>query len=176
MDPILLDYLPLVRKVARNLHPRLPRSVRIEDLEQDGVIGLMRARRRFDLGRGLKFGTYAARCVAGEMLDGLRRLDWCPRQSRHLPRTRLVSLNEARGTENLERENAAEIEEFWQLHTRWLPPKLRSVVILRYREQLSGVEIARSLGVSASRVCQMLGHAMGILRERFNHGQDAHAT
>ncbi|MDI6907392.1 MAG: sigma-70 family RNA polymerase sigma factor [Thermoanaerobacterales bacterium] len=44
-----------------------------EDLVQSGYEGLLKAVRRFDPARGVKFTTYAAHCVMGEIRHQLRR-------------------------------------------------------------------------------------------------------
>jgi RNA polymerase sigma factor FliA len=46
-----------------------------------------------------------------------------------------------------------------------LPPRLRMVVTLYYFEDLSLKEIGRVLGVTESRICQLHGQAMRLLRE-----------
>lgn len=44
-----------------------------EDVIQAGYEGLLKAVRRFDPGKGVKFATYAAHCIAGEIRHHLRR-------------------------------------------------------------------------------------------------------
>jgi RNA polymerase sigma factor (sigma-70 family) len=43
-----------------------------DDLVQWALAGLWHACQRFDAGRGLKFSTYASRCIHGYQLSGLR--------------------------------------------------------------------------------------------------------
>jgi RNA polymerase sigma factor for flagellar operon FliA len=54
----------------------MPHSIEINDLVQDGMIGLIDAARRYDEGRGIKFETFAERRVRGAMIDALRRDAW----------------------------------------------------------------------------------------------------
>ena len=60
---------PLVSGMARRFEGRVPRA----DLEQAGVIGLLRAARSFDPRQGTPFGGYAASFVMGEMLACVRQ-------------------------------------------------------------------------------------------------------
>ena len=61
---------------------RLPSSVQVDDLIQNGMMGLLDAINRFEAGMGAQFETYAAQRVRGAMLDGLRENDWLPRSLR----------------------------------------------------------------------------------------------
>lgn len=72
-------YVPLVRRIAYLLMARLPASVEVDDLIQNGMIGLLDALERYQEGLGAQFETYAAQRVRGAMLDGLRDNDWVPR-------------------------------------------------------------------------------------------------
>ena len=53
----------------------------LDDLAQDGMLGLIDAAERFDEARGVPFETFAERRVRGAMLDALRRGAW-PRTDR----------------------------------------------------------------------------------------------
>ena len=77
--------LPFVEALARRVASSMPNSIEIDDLVQDGVLGLMDAAHRFDEGRGIKFETFAERRVRGAMIDALRRDAW-PRGVRRMRR------------------------------------------------------------------------------------------
>lgn len=72
-------HLPLVRTLALKLSRGLPRTVDVDDLVQEGSIGLMRAAERYDPGRGCKFETFAERLIMGAMREYLRTIDWVPK-------------------------------------------------------------------------------------------------
>jgi RNA polymerase sigma factor for flagellar operon FliA len=72
-------YWPLVKHLAAAIWQRLPDTVELDDLEQAGVFGLVDAIERYDIGRGLKFATYATPRIRGAILDHLRAGDWAPR-------------------------------------------------------------------------------------------------
>ena len=73
------QYAPLVKRIAYHLMAKLPASVQVDDLIQNGMIGLLDALGRFEEGMGAQFETYAVQRVRGSMLDGLRENDWLPR-------------------------------------------------------------------------------------------------
>lgn len=77
----LQAYLPLVRKVVRQLAPQCNAVMDKQDMEQIALMGLLEAIRRYgapDDG----FGGYAVQRIRGAVLDELRSLDWRPRQLR----------------------------------------------------------------------------------------------
>ncbi len=68
------ELFPLVKKIAGRVHRLLPGSDR-GDLVGEGSLGLIRAVDSFDPARGPSLEQYAARIIAGAMLNGLRKLD-----------------------------------------------------------------------------------------------------
>jgi len=81
-ERVLLEYLPIVRFLARRIHERLPQHVELEDLVSAGVVGLMDALAKFDPTKKVQFRSYAQIRIRGAILDSLRSLDWSPRELR----------------------------------------------------------------------------------------------
>ena len=79
LDDLIVAYQALVHKIARQIKNRLPRTVDVDDLIQEGHLGLRRAIERFDRRRNIKFTTFAAWYISGSMLDSLRDASWEPR-------------------------------------------------------------------------------------------------
>ncbi len=75
-------YAPLVKRIAFQLMAKLPASVDVDDLIQNGMMGLLDALGRYEHGLGAQFETYAVQRIRGAMLDGLRDNDWLPRSLR----------------------------------------------------------------------------------------------
>lgn len=73
------QHLPLVKTVVGRVAMSLPPHVDAEDLYSAGMVGLLNAIRRYDVGSGVAFETYARLRIRGAVLDELRRLDWVPR-------------------------------------------------------------------------------------------------
>ena len=65
-------YAPLVKRIAFQLMAKLPASVDVDDLIQNGMMGLLDALGRYEHGLGAQFETYAVQRIRGAMLDGLR--------------------------------------------------------------------------------------------------------
>lgn len=81
-EGLILEHLPQVRLIARRIHERLPERVSIDDLISSGTLGLIAAIDNFDPALNVKLRTYAEYRIRGAIVDGLRELDWAPRQRR----------------------------------------------------------------------------------------------
>ena len=95
---VLVQYAPLVRKIALHLQGKLPASVQLDDLSQAGMIGLLNAIKSFEAGKGAKFETWAGTRVRGAMIDELRGSDWTPRSTAKQMREVAAAINRAQIT------------------------------------------------------------------------------
>jgi RNA polymerase sigma-B factor len=80
-DQLVKRHLPLVRSLARRYANR---GESIEDIEQVGAIGLMKAIDRYELSRDVALTTYATPNVVGEIKRHFRDKAWTIRVPRHL--------------------------------------------------------------------------------------------
>lgn len=81
-EQLILHYSPLVKYVAGRVGVGLPSNVEQADFVSSGVFGLIDAIEKFDIGRAIKFETYAISRIRGAIIDELRALDWIPRSVR----------------------------------------------------------------------------------------------
>jgi RNA polymerase sigma factor for flagellar operon FliA len=79
---MLVELLPLVKRVALKIRERLPAQVELDDLSANGVLGLVDAVAKFDASKRVKLETYARHRVRGAILDGLRAADPASRDLR----------------------------------------------------------------------------------------------
>jgi len=89
----VVQYAPLVKRIAYHMMARLPASVQVDDLIQVGMIGLLDAVSNYDDTQGAQFETYAVQRIRGAMLDELRQCDWLPRSARKTLRQVEVAMN-----------------------------------------------------------------------------------
>lgn len=73
--------MPLVRSLARRYAGR---GESLDDLEQVGFVGLIKAVDRFDLDRELRFSTFAVPTILGEIKRHFRDRTWSVRVSRSI--------------------------------------------------------------------------------------------
>lgn len=81
-EKLILNFAPLVTMVAGRVGMGLPSTVEQADLVSYGMFGLIDAVEKFELGRGVKFETYASSRIRGAIIDELRAIDWIPRSVR----------------------------------------------------------------------------------------------
>lgn len=81
-EQIILEYAPLVKVVAGRLSMYLGYNVEYDDLVSYGIFGLIDAIDKFDMGKEVKFETYASLRIRGAILDQIRKMDWIPRTVR----------------------------------------------------------------------------------------------
>ncbi|MCS7180287.1 MAG: FliA/WhiG family RNA polymerase sigma factor [bacterium] len=70
----LLNYLPLVKSIAKKYKIFAPSNVDFEDLVHWGIIGLLEAEKNYSISKGSKFTTYAYIKIKGSIIDNLRKL------------------------------------------------------------------------------------------------------
>jgi RNA polymerase sigma-B factor len=160
-------HLPLVRSIARRYAGG---GEPLEDLAQVGAIGLIKAVDRFDAGRGVAFGAYAAPFIAGEIRHHLR--DRCApvRVPRRL-QAEGVSVT-AVALEDAAHDPMALAHERLALGAalRSLAPRERRIVLLTFVGDLSQAQIARRIGLSQISVSRTLRSALGRLHEQLAQG------
>lgn len=78
---LVVEYKPLVLKIARGIYNRLPAesTIQFDDLTQAGFIGLLDAASKYNGSHGASFATYAHIRINGAIIDEIRRGDWTPR-------------------------------------------------------------------------------------------------
>lgn len=171
VDIYVQDLLPLIRSVATKIARRARGAVEIDDLVQEGVLGLLDALPRYRPEKG-PLAAFARPRITGAMLDSLRKGAW-PRRLRAMRRQlttggdatpsrgqlfRLSVLERMAGTQDSPRDQ----------DVTWLPDALQPVSPVDPYERLR-----------ASQTNDRVRHALIVLppRERrlvrLYYGQDA---
>ena len=150
--------LILIRQIAAKLLRRLPSAkVEMQELINDGFLGLRRARERFDPSRGVPFRGFAAASVRGAMLDGLRARDAIPRYLRRsgAPVPVLHSISNPIMIDHASVEEQTERREWITRAVQFLPRRSRLIIQLYDFEGCSMELVGRCLGVSEANVSQI---------------------
>ena len=186
------DHLPLVGTIARALSRGLPSTVELDELVNDGVLGLIDAMRRYDPSRGVGFPTYAGHRIRGAILDGLRTRDPLPRRVRRARKRAIAAAgcaSAAGGVQLLELDEALTLPEDEALgpearaieadllRLAWnglavLPPRDRQVLTLRLVAGLTLREVAARLALSITRIAEIQTRGLRRLRH-FVEGEPA---
>ena len=77
-NELIVQFLPMVSKIARQVVSYLKPPLSFEDMVSAGTVGLVKAARDFDPSRGVEFKTYAYIRIKGSILDELRGWSFVP--------------------------------------------------------------------------------------------------
>lgn len=84
---IILEYSPLVKKIASKTIGNYQYFNHIDDIINEGIIALMDAVEKFDINKQVKFETYASIKIKGAMIDFIRKQDCFPRRIKKMARS-----------------------------------------------------------------------------------------
>lgn len=216
-ESLILEHMPMVKRVAVHLKVRVPPFMELDELIQVGMVGLIEAARAFDPTKGFEFENFALNRVRGAMLDEVRRQSYLPRSAvafnkaeneavhalvsqlgRNPSQTEIaqqmgmqpdefqkeraqakrfetysmqVVSEEVMGVQAdpmMQPEVAVEEAQFMDAVTAaidHLPEREKLVISLYYVDELNLKEIGAVLGVSESRVSQILSQVVKKLRQ-----------
>ena len=159
-------HLPLVRSLARRYAFA---GEPLEDLEQVGAIGLIKAVDRFDARRQTPLAAYAAPVIAGEIRHHVRDLAFpvrLPRRARRAgERVRSTALVEEAAGEAADALDEVEARVAIARAARALDDRDRRLVLLFLFADLTQAEIALRLGLSPAHACRLLRKALRALHD-----------
>ena len=188
----VLQHIGLVHKTALHIKARLPDHVELEELVQIGMVGLLEAAKSFDASQGADLGTFASKRIRGAILDEVRRRSPLSRtDSSYIKAEQQVieqflathgrqptaseianeldgsgqsPLSEAPGPED--EVQSVEASAWLAEEIAELPERGQIVLSLYYNDEMNLKEIGAIIGVSESRVSQILTKVVGKLRDR----------
>lgn len=154
----------------------------MEDLISIGTIGLIKAVGSFDVSKGSRLATYAARCIDNELLMLLRSKKKTSREvSLYEPigtdkegnEINLLDIIEQEQEEVVERiELSDNIKKLAELVEKVLDDREKEIIKMRYGlatgEEITQREIGQMLGISRSYVSRIEKRALLKLREEFS--------
>lgn len=151
----------------------------MEDLISIGTIGLIKAVTTFDMKRGSRLATYAARCIENELLMYLRAKKKTSREiSLYEPigtdkegnQINLLDIVESEEPDVLDKiELHHNVEKIYRVIPRVLTKREREIIVLRYglfnQPVRTQREIAAQVGISRSYVSRIEKHALEKLKK-----------
>lgn len=117
MDFICDKYKNLVRSKAKSMFIL---GADNEDLIQEGMIGLFKAVRDYDMGRDASFSTFAELCVSRQMYTAVQ----ASKRQKHLPLNTYVSLDAGAGGEDDREEGNGSLKELLASRAELSPEEL----------------------------------------------------
>jgi len=168
-----------VNGIAHFMARRCGPFVDFEDLRQEGYIGLIAAKRKYDPTRGMLEKSYRGFVIRQKIIDSIRAFDLFGR-AKPVEQMTIIPIEDPdedfyydQMIDKLSVENNVEADayenelcEMVRQEIRSLPKRLRLAVHLYYYEDCMMKEIGEIIGVNESRASQLLAEARGILRKR----------
>ena len=78
-ESLVMEYLPLVKRIAGRMFIPSPEVMDRDDLVSQGILGLLDAIEKFDPTRETDFKAYASQRIRGTMIDYIRAVSFSPR-------------------------------------------------------------------------------------------------
>lgn len=141
-EEIVKEYSPLVVSQALKFRPN--KLTGFEDYLQAGFIGLLRAVRKFDPSRNVKFSTFSVICIKRQILKEFKKLK---------PTMSLLHEIECESK-----------EEFWELHPDCLSETEKKVIALRLKNY-TYEQIGNELNFTKSWASEVLSSAIKKIKE-----------
>jgi RNA polymerase sigma factor (sigma-70 family) len=160
-EQAILSLAPIAHCIALHYCKRLPRTVGLEDIEQEAMTGAIGAVDKFDPSLGVPLGAYAQRRIRGAILDYLRSLDMRSRQDRAECKAsgedapRFVSIDFVHASTRPNYAGAEAALDIARIVERTsLTPRMQSVVAAA-RAGTNQYEMADQFGIGQNRVSQI---------------------
>lgn len=141
-DQILKDYYPLVKSIVNKYRNY---GIPGEDLEQEGLIGLLEAAENFDKSRGTKFSTYATYWIKKKIIQALNQENKLSVSSSEILEETVADQKPA--VEDSLGKNITLPKDF--------PDREKQVLTLLFQQQLTLKEIAAEMNLSREKVRQL---------------------
>jgi RNA polymerase sigma factor (sigma-70 family) len=162
---LVLQYVPLANKLAYQKKRTLPNFIDIEELKSAAYLGLVEAASRYNPDFGVAFSTFAYPRVFGAIYDYLRDLGHSVRcVSLDVPSTEdeACDLKDTIASP-VERNNS----EFLEVVGVDLDGQAEQILRLYFIEEYSMKEVGLRLGVTESRISQLIKRYKQHIRDRW---------
>ncbi|HUX11853.1 MAG TPA: sigma-70 family RNA polymerase sigma factor [Spirochaetia bacterium] len=162
----ILEFRPLIEIAINQLNGRLPKHwrKRREDLRSIGTLAMLQALDKYQPERSDRLACYLIFKIRYGIFDTIRESDHTRRIGTKPKRTDFETATRTLPDRTISPERLAIQADVWR-HVGKLPARLRRILKLYYRDQLTMREIAERLDVSEGRVSQLHARALRLLRK-----------
>lgn len=173
----VIEYTPLVRKIAQAVRKNLPANIEHDDLMQAGYIGLMQAIKSYKVVDGAKFETFANSKIKYAMLDELRDISFFKRDGHHEFNMTYMGDYESIDFLDVQYHSQSPLDKIIKDENfkiiiktiKSLPPLLRTVIFEYYINTTPIKVIGSNINAIDSRVSQLRAQGIKILQDKLNN-------
>jgi RNA polymerase sigma factor for flagellar operon FliA len=159
VDNFLVEnHIVFADKIACQKKKKLPKYIDIEDLKSAAYMGLVKAATKYDNEFGASFTTFAFYRISGEIDDYLRKFH----------RRAFMSLQQEDGQIDVPEKQKIKSVDFFEKFEKTLSQKMTYVLRSYFYEDKSLKEIGEDLGITESRVSQILTQTKSIIKDNFS--------
>ena len=175
-DALILAHLWLVDRIARDVHNSSFFHIDLDDLIQEGTLGLIGAAARFSPGKGASFETFSRRRIRGAMIDSLRRrrLEFRSRSIEDLDDA-VYEIHDPQDSPELVAARLELLPLINSLKTK-LPRRHTRVLTLRYECEMTFEQIGTALGITWIRAWQIHNETVKKIRRSVPHARNPFAS
>ena len=169
--------VPLVHRLAGRFRRDTFSLADREDIRQEGFVGLLQARRRYESDRGCSFSTYGGRRAGGAMMDYVRTL-YRKSRERACPTIPIDDMTYRTGHGEFDSPHSVEsgvvllrFRQFLGTDSSgldFLSPQEKQVLILRFFQGKTCREAAVAMEVSPATICRVERRALERVRIQFS--------
>jgi RNA polymerase sporulation-specific sigma factor len=168
-----MEHIGLVKVITAKRYKQFKYRCEYEDLFQVGYMGLIKAAKKYDESKNVKFSTYASAWIDGYIRNFIRGDKWYfgKNENERIKANAPASLNNIVDNSNVsylelieDESNHYELSDLRMLVNR-LPFNLKKVIVLRYFRGLTQSQTGKSLKMAQSAVSRYEKEALLILRE-----------
>lgn len=149
-NQLVINYIPLANKIAISKNKSTPKSISLDDLKSEAYVGLIDAANKFDLKYSCSFSTYAKIRILGSIKDYLRK----------------IKINFRELKDNYFVVFDYDKLDLFQDVLSFLDCTGQNVIRMYYLENKSMKQIGIQLGLSESRISQMMNRYKKIIRNK----------
>jgi RNA polymerase sigma factor (sigma-70 family) len=163
-NELIIANLDLANKIASAKKKSLPKCISFDEVQSAAFMGLTMAANRYSPKVG-GFVPYAAFRIAGEIKDYLRTLCWNGRG-------KAAKVNSMDDSYDYAAEPESDFEEFFDWITKELSPLGKRILRMYYAEDMTLKDVASQIGLSVTRVYQILQTSLQSLRNHPGFSDD----
>ena len=179
MQELVEQYVPYANKLACQKKKTLPNFIDLDEIKSAAYMGLVEAATRYKPEMGVKFTTFSYTRIFGAIHDYLREQGWMKKDGEYQTMQNLdYQIADSDGKKCTIMDSIAAkcedtTEECFEVVTLKLDDQAKKILRTYFIEEYSMKEVGDQIGVSESRVCQLIKQYKSSMKNSWNEYESA---